>query len=246
LKNYLNKLKKTLESIFVDVKINANEINFNYKEQSLSIIFFDSNFTENNKIALPKDYLINQFDKVVYFIQSKLQLNKTVYGRNCAIKKIDKLTASYFLNTYHFLNYANSAYNYGLFYKDELLCVASFSKGRKMNRLLEHERGFELTRFCTKGGITVTGGLSKLIKYFCIEKNPGDIMTYIDKQFSDGKSFITAGFKLHSETEPNYFLVDKKTFQRISTQKNEEFDESSFYKTSNSGNLKLVFTPKLF
>lgn len=244
MKNYLNKLKKTFESFSVAVKINTNQVNFSYNEQALSIVFFDSHFPEKTKIALSKDYLINQSDKIVYFVQSKLHLNKTVYARNCTIKKIDKLTASHFLNAYHFLNSANSAYNYGLFYADELLCVATFSKGRKMNRLLEHERSFELIRYCTKGGITVTGGLSKIIKHFYIEKNPGDIMTYIDKQFSDGKSFIKTGFKLHSETYPNYFLINKKTFERILIKENETFDENKFYRTSNFGNLKLVYTPK--
>jgi hypothetical protein len=244
LKNYLNKLKKTFEKLSVDVKINSYSIDFKSNEYFLFIGFYAEALVEKDKVNLPIDYLVNQFDKVVYFIQSKLHLNKTVYARSCEIKKIDKLTAADFLDKYHFLNNASGAFNYGLFHNNELLGVASFSKGRKMNRLQEHERGFELTRFCTKGGITITGGLSKLIKHFCNEKNPGDIMTYIDKQFSEGKSFINSGFKLHSVTESNYFLIDKITFERFSTKLNETFDEKIFYKTSNSGNLKLVYTPK--
>ncbi|MDX2172150.1 MAG: hypothetical protein SFY56_03475 [Bacteroidota bacterium] len=244
MKNYLNKLKRIFEKLSVEVKINDNEIIFNYNERTLSVAFYTEFPNEKNKINLPLDYLVTQFEKVIYFIQSKLHLNKTVYARKCEIKKIDKTRALTFLNSYHFLNDAGGAFNYGLFYNSELLAVASYSKGRKMNRLQEHERGYELVRFCTKGGVTITGGLSKLLKHFCDEKIPGDIMTYIDKQFSDGQSFIKSGFKFYTETESNYFLINRISFKRISTKPEAFFNEKDFYKTSNFGNLKLVYTPK--
>ena len=245
MESYFNNLKTTIEKFPVDAIFNGNEVVFLHKEQHLTIVFFESYFPQKNKITLPIDYLETQFDKVVYFIQSKLQLNKIIYARLCTIQKIDKSTAANFINNYHLLNWVNCVHNYGLFYNNELLCVASFSNGRKMNRLAPNQRSFELIRFCTKGGITVTGGLTKLLNHFCTEKNPGDVMTYIDKQFSNGQSFITAGFKLHSETLPNYFLVNKKTFERTLI-KNYfvDFDKSQFYLTQNFGNLKLVYTYK--
>jgi hypothetical protein len=132
-----------------------------------------------------------------------------------------------------------------LFYKGELIGSASFSKGRKMNRLQSGSQSFELIRFCCKSGITVTGGLSKLMSHFCEEKKAGDIMTYIDKQFSNGDSFIKAGFIKHSETPPLFFLVNKKTFERISLKdKNEIFDKKLFYKVQNLGNIKMILVPK--
>lgn len=140
-------------------------------------------------------------------LRSKFGLNKTIFARQCELKKIDKETANDFLNAYHLMNATQSAFNYGLFYKEELVAVASFSKGRKMNRLQEHERSFELIRFCCKEGITVTGGLTKLVKNFCREKNAGDVMTYVSKQFGNGKSFANAGFKKHSETERNIKMI---------------------------------------
>jgi hypothetical protein len=101
-----------------------------------------------------------------------------------------------------------------------------------------------LIRFCCKEGITVTGGLTKLVKNFCKEKNAGDVMTYIDKKVSSGESFIKAGFVKFGETEPNYFLVNKKTFKSLPLKNgNEKFDETLFYLTQNSGNVKLVYAP---
>jgi hypothetical protein len=188
--------------------------------------------------------IIHAPEKLVSLIQSKLGLNKTVFARNCIVSKLDKSTAEEFLDNYHLMNSTQSAFNYGLYCKDELLAVASFSKGRKMNRLPEHKRSFELIRFCCKEGITITGGLTKLIKNFCKEKSAGDIMTYIDKQFSSGESFIKAGFVKHSETPPNYFLINKKTLEKILVKsEGEKFDREKFVLTKNEGNIKLVYTP---
>lgn len=67
-------------------------------------------------------------------------------------------------------------------------------------------------------------------------------MTYVDKQWSDGGSFIKAGFKKHSETEANYFLVSKKTFERqLVKDKNCIYEKDKFYLVQNAGNIKLIY-----
>ena len=177
-------------------------------------------------------------------LESKLNLNKTVFARVCKVEKITKQIAEDFFNEYHFFGSTSSAYNYGLIYKDELIGATSFSKGRRMNRLPEGKQSFELIRFCCKSGITITGGLSKLMKHFYDEKKAGDIMTYVDKQFSNGDSFMKAGFKKHSETPPLFFIVNKKTFERFPLKDKEEiFDGKLFYRTQNSGNIKMIYHP---
>jgi hypothetical protein len=191
------------------------------------------------------DYVITRAVKIASIILSKLNLNKTIFARNCSVQKIDKTTANEFFNYWHFFDSTSSAYNYGLFHKNELIGAASFSKGRKMNRLQSGSQSFELIRFCCKSGVTVTGGLSKLMSHFCEDKKAGDIMTYIDKQFSNGDSFIKAGFVKHSETPPLYFLVNKKTYERISLKNgNETFDKKLFFKVQNLGNIKMILVPK--
>jgi len=168
---------------------------------------------------IPFDLIATQSQKVSAIIQSKLQLNKKIFARKCEVKKIGKAEA-------------------------DILAVCSFSKGRKMNRLPEHLRSFELIRFCTKEGFTITGGLTKIIKTFCREKGVGDIMTYVDKQFSSGDSFVKAGFVLHNETEPHYFLIHRKTFERTLVKEPPNiFNESVYTLVKSSGNLKMVYTP---
>ncbi|MCW3077080.1 MAG: hypothetical protein JWO32_1689 [Bacteroidetes bacterium] len=228
---YFSQLKKLLEPKKIKVSFKNDLFIFTSSAKSISLF-------------IPFDLLVSAPEKLAAIAQSRLSLNTTVFARNCEVKKIDKMQASGFLDTYHLMNSTQSAFNYGLFLKEELLAVASFSKGRKMDRLKDNQRSFELIRFCCKEGITVTGGLSKLISFFCKEKNAGDVMTYIDKQFSSGQSFIKTGFIKCGESEPHYCLVNKKTFQRTPLKNPEEsFDNTMFYIVKNEGSIKLVFTP---
>lgn len=218
--------------------------NINLQVEGESFLF--SSYKKQISIALPIDLIATVPQKLVALVQSRLGLNKTVFARKCEVKKITKADASEFLDTFHLMNATQSALNYGLFYKDELLAVASFSKGRKMNRLAQHQRSYELIRFCCKEGTTVTGGLSKLIAAFCSEKNAGDVMTYIDKEFSSGQSFIKAGFLKHSETEPLFYIVNKKTFERSPLKsKDEKFNSATHSLQQTKGNVKLVFIPSI-
>jgi len=174
---------------------------------------------------------------------SQLKMNQKIFARKCEVKKVEKADAEIFFNQHHLLGATGSAYNLGLFYEGELVALASFSKGRKMNRLAAHERSFELIRFCNKTGLTVTGGLSRLLKSFFELKAAGDIMTYVDKQFSDGQSFMKAGFTLHSEKEAQQFLIHRKTFER-KLYKGEKYDAVKFYLSENAGSIKMVYQAK--
>jgi hypothetical protein len=238
--------QKRLQAKGIETPISKNHFECSKDGKHFSFLVAGEGFdldTQKNELLIPFDYIIRFPEKVESFILSKMQANKKIFARKCEIKKVTKETSVGFLETYHLMNSTQSAYNLGLYFENELIALATFSKGRKMNRLAAHQRSFELIRFCCKSGITVTGGLSRLIKKFCEEKKAGDVMTYIDKQLFDGRSFMAAGFKKHSETEPNYFLINKITFERIPCHKNETFDAKKFYRTYNAGSIKLVYTP---
>lgn len=228
---HLQPLKKILTGDKINVSLQENLVVCSSDKKKVAVYF--NTF-----------HLLHHTQKVAAIITSKLGLNKTIFARNCEVRKIDKHLSEDFLKRYHLMNSTQSAFNFGLFFKNELVAVASFSKGRKMNRLPSNKRSYELIRFCCKQGLTVTGGLTKLVKNFCIEKEAGDVMTYVDKQLSDGNSFIRAGFLKLGETEPNYFLVNKLTFEIIPVKdKNAVFDSVQFSLEHNLGNIKLVYTP---
>lgn len=238
-------LSDWLESHGVQSELKPHALVFMHHKKELRFCLADD--TENSagedQKVIHLDQLMRAPLKIAAIILSRLHLNQTVFARNGEVRKVDKSSAVSFLEEYHIMGATQSGSNLGLFYKSELIALASFSKGRKMNRLKSEQRSFELIRFCCKSGITVTGGLTKLVKHFCEEKKAGDVMTYVDKQLSDGRSFISAGFKKYDETEPNYFLVKRATFERIPWKKDEKYDTEKFYLSHNAGNIKLIYTP---
>jgi hypothetical protein len=238
----LKELKQELESWPLDVLIKNEKIVFTagQKQFTLTIVGEKSILNEKDNL-MPLDYLVRMPAKVAALVLGKLELNRRVFARNCEVIQIKKSVANEFLERFHFMEGTDSAYCFGLFLKEELLAVATFSKGRKMRRLEEHERSFELIRFCTASGITVTGGLSKLMKTFCEKRGAAEIMTYVDGQFSSGLAFSTAGFVMHEKTEPREFLVNKESLQRIPFD-GVSFDRTRFYVTRNAGNIKMLFS----
>lgn len=216
------------------------------KEEVFLRIITDEIFVhENNYISIQPFVLKHQTDKLFYIFCSKLKVNTTVFARKCLVKSVSKEDAKIFLEKYHLLGNCSSAYQLGLYNSSTLVALATFSKGRKMDRLQEDKRSFELLRFCCLGGTTVTGGLSRLIKHFVLLKNPGDIMTYADKQFGEGKSFLNLGFKLLNQTEGITFYVHTKTLVSITDKAFQElsFQEQLYYTAYKTiGNHKLVLS----
>jgi len=242
-KSIQNTAAKFFQSKFgnsVHVKVIKNYIRLQHHDKICKVRLFKSHapLTADECLLIAVDQYKNKKEIVAQIVAAQLGLNKRVFARKCVLKKINLHNAEQFFEKHHLMGYAKSAYHYGLFKDDELLAAAAFSKGRKMRRLPEHLRSFELIRFCSKGGTTVTGGLSKLIAHFSEEKKPGDIMTYIDKQYSRGSSYLSCGFTIHSHTEKQFFLVHKKTNKRTTYM--EEYNTKEFYCVENSGNLKLV------
>lgn len=190
---------------------------------------------------IPEDLLVREPLKLAALLQAKFNGNRRVFARNCALIKLNRPEANAFLDRYHLMGSTQSAANYGLSHKGELLAVASFSKGRKMRRLPADLRSFELIRFCCKAGYSVTGGLSKLLRHFAREKGVGDIMTYVDAQWSEGASFVKAGFRLAGKTEARYYLVNRKTFERRPAPEHKKPATKQEYLLRDKGNIKLIF-----
>lgn len=118
-----------------------------------------------------------------------------------------------------------------------LLAVATFSGGRLMTEeTRKGQRSYELLRFASLRGYAVMGGINKLLKSFQSEHNPDDIMTYADRDWSDGRSYKMLGFERIEIIEPQAFMVDNQTFKRFSAKENIE----NSIKIFNSGSIKFI------
>ncbi|MES2381138.1 MAG: hypothetical protein V4538_08860 [Bacteroidota bacterium] len=222
----------------------------------LNIISYQLHVAIINNNSKPPIQLVFTLDELVYKphlikarVQSILGFNTKIHARQCVIKHIDANESGLFFEENHLLGNVTGAYKIGLYYKDKLVALALFSKGRRMNRLSEDKRSFELIRYCNKCNYTVVGGLSKLINHFANEKTAGDIMTYIDKDFSDGDSFKKIGFKTIDESTPIEFIISKQDYRKYAKLNmpkpvEEAFlaNADNFWLIKNNGNLKMVLT----
>lgn len=167
-----------------------------------------------------------------------------IYGRETEALRITNPVLVNFLEKNHLYLPLKGKYKYGLFHKDRLVSVASFSYPRNISVEGKPLRSFELLRFCHLNDHIVTGGLTKLLNIFTKEINPGHLMTYIDREWSDGEGFKKAGFEITGELPPKTFLIHPGTFKRLYTPnvKNnlvEPAEEKNFIEIYNCGSLKL-------
>lgn len=244
-------LKKAVDTLYemlisIDSKT-AFQLNINAYQLHVAII--NDSLKKTVQLVFTLDELVYKPHLIKARVQSVLGFNKKIHARQCVIKHIDAHESRLFFEANHLLGNVTGAYKIGLYYKDELVALALFSKGRRMNRLSENKRSFELIRYCNKCNFTVVGGLSKLVNYFAREKAAGDIMTYIDKDFSDGESFKKIGFQIIDESAPIEFVISKIDYNKYLKSNMPKpvadaflANAEQFWLIKNNGNLKMVLT----
>lgn len=93
-------------------------------------------------------------------IKHKLGLSKKIHARKCTIKEVNPKDAKKFIEENHLQGFCAGANLYrGLYYEDSLVQLISVGKSRYSNTPY-----LELLRMCSKVGICVVGGASKLTK----------------------------------------------------------------------------------
>jgi len=202
-------------------------------------------------IHLDEDQWIRRAGLILNRIAALAGRAQRIHARKTVAARIDKPAAMAFQQEHHLQVALPGKYRYGLFHGGVLVSVAIFSGGRKMEAKPAPYRSYELLRFCHKQGIHVVGGFSKLIKTFQQDFHPGDIMTYADKDWSDGSSYRKMGFVAVGETEPQCFWINTRTMERyyehtlpleIRAKSADERHRSGFVPLYNNGSIKLVKT----
>ncbi len=145
-------------------------------------------------IQLWEDIWINRPLQVLSRIYSMLGKNRTVHGRKTKVVALTQAEADRFFELNHLQSSAKARHKYALTIEGEIVAAATFSAKRKMTRKTEGYTSVELIRFANAEGITVQGGLSKLIRHMIRTVLPNDVMTYADLDWSYGKGYAKLGF----------------------------------------------------
>lgn len=89
--------------------------------------------------------------------------------------------------------------NYGLFLQEELVAVMTFRTPR-----FDNTCDYELIRYCSLTGVTVTGGAGKLLKAFLREYPGVSVLSYSDRRWSTGGLYKSLGFSYSHSSPPGY------------------------------------------
>ncbi len=206
----------------------------NFTPQEL-ILLQERHYQKDIKlIHLWEDLWLSKPDQVLARIKSLLGRNSRIHGRKTKILKITKPVADSFLTENHLQGTVTSRYKLGLFEKNQLVAVATFSALRKMNHT-ENYKSAELIRFAVKAGYSISGGLSKLISFFATTHQPNDLMTYADRDWSAGEAYIKLGFKQKAILEPQVYMLDENLNRQL-----KKDDRTFVNEVFNTGSLKFI------
>ena len=160
-------------------------------------------------IQIWEDQWKNQQEIIKDIIAARLGIIKgeKIYARKCEIREV--ITSDYreFCNKYHVQGYRSASVKLGLYYKNELVQIASFNKARSYGNNAVDKYEWEWIRGCISSNNKVIGGTSKLLKYFIDKYNPNNILCFSDWNLFSGKGYEEAGFILEGYTGPDKFYI---------------------------------------
>ena len=153
------------------------------------------------------DQIYNHPEIVKSMIVTKLGYCKdTIYARKCQIKEVASKEASLFLEKNHIQGSTPSAYKIGLYYKDKLVSLMTFSNNTQLQGS-KKDFTWKLTRFCSLCNTRVIGAAGKLLKYFIEKHKPSTITSFSSNDISDGGLYKTLGFVSDHKINSSYFYI---------------------------------------
>lgn len=199
---------------------------------------------EQRIIHLWEDMWIHHLALVQERIRTLLGLRRRIHARQTQVVRLDKEQTDLFLKMHHLQGTTGAYYKFGLMFGDELVAVATFSKSRVMHDGPVYYRSYELERFASVAGVTVTGGLGKLLNHFIEQYEPAHLMTYADGDWSNGEGYQKLGFDLVERTASQFFQIHPHELLRLYPHRLKEspgeLSAKGYRLICNSGNLKFV------
>jgi len=148
-----------------------------------------------------------------------LKSRRKIAARNCEVRIIDSVkTCREFIDENHIQGYANSYLKLGLFLGEELVSIMTFDHNEGRNKMSSDE--WNLNRFCTKIGLNVVGGASKLFIWFLKNIKPKKVVSYADLDWSRGDIYYKLGFSLEYQTSTDYkYIINNKRMHKSKLRK---------------------------
>ena len=135
---------------------------------------------------------------------------RRVFARKCNLVELSASRARTFFDNNHLAGHASGSIYLGL--KDNTGLVAAISLGKPR---FSANAEWELLRACSKRGVLVVGGVSKLIKAFTRAYQPTSLLSYADLRFGTGRSYAAAGLTLVRVSAPSPWWAHRGAHQGV-------------------------------
>ena len=154
-----------------------------------------------------------------------------IFVNQCVIKEVTSEHTNDFLESNHIEGKTVSpSINIGLYYKDTLVQMMVFDK--------QPNNCYNLMRLCSVLDTNIIGGASEIFKYFCEKYNPDEIVSCVDRRWSNGMVYETLGFQLTHISKPNYsYVANKKRINHSILTEQEYLNNKEWYKIYDCGYL---------
>jgi len=150
--------------------------------------------------------------KILHIINKNNSI--VLHARKCKIIETPINTSNKFLNENHIQGKINGGIVLGAYYNNDLIAVMSFNNKRNMNKEKRHNNTiFELTRFCVKNNVIISGIGNRLLKHFINRHNPTSIISFADRRWTPNPNnnlYVKLGFTLIKILPPDYSYYDRK------------------------------------
>jgi hypothetical protein len=247
-KTLVEALAQELGILFSQTQISPGVFWIRSESQAVDLLYYEGGAARvkppissaNSFVHIDQDQWMRHSVLLIKRLSSLFGKAKRIHARQTVVARIDKGMAIEFQEDYHLQGALAGKYRYGLFEDGELIAVAVFSGLRNM-RHTEGYRSIELLHFCQKDNYLIRGGLSKLLDAMIRDFHPNDVMTYIDRDWSEGEKFESVSFEVKAVLDPVSFKVDRISFHRERIKGSEEGTlTENQYIVKNLGSVKMI------
>lgn len=133
--------------------------------------------------------------------------NERIGARTLQVRELDSHEQRFFFDMSHLAGYTQSKVAFGLCNDNGVLAALSLRTPRQE----KYNDCYEIARFALRPGISIPGGLSRLMKHarqYTIDRGKKTMMTYVDRRIGDGHGYVSCGFKHIGDTGVDYWYTD--------------------------------------
>jgi hypothetical protein len=153
-----------------------------------------------------------------------IQNREALDASKCKIVELDSKTFKEFINENNLMKGVNCFVRLGLEYNNSIVSVMGFNRPSVAKGGNPNNDDFELVRWCDSKNLIIGDCFNYLLNYFDKNYSYTNLYCYGNKRFPVFDALLNSGFRVDSESRPNYWYVIrnyKNRMHRFSYRKNE-------------------------